>query len=206
MTPPLFRNLFLVTLAALLLGTSASYAQTRWLQTVEVIAPVDDYKVTGVFRDSLIQVMRRGNVEIRREPDASPRSFRAIEDDLFSEGLDFTSANRVFLTYRLEASQRGFTSEIEKIYFIYRPEGFEDVDMPIFYVSGQDPAVRRLILSGGTQMLANEAAFEPFYDQLTFHQLEESTVVSVGGRLIRDPDKATMERERLLTTVRRFMY
>ncbi len=201
-----FRILPLLALAALLFGASASHAQTRWLQTVEVIAPVDDYKVTGVFRDSLIQVMQRGKVELRREPDASVRTYRALEDELYGEGLDFTSANRVFLTYRLEASQRGFTSEIEKIYFIYRPEGFEDVDMPIFYVSGKDPAVRRLILSGGTQMLANEAAFEPFYDQLTFHHLDESTVVSVGGRLIRDPEKAAQERERLLATVRRFIY
>lgn len=206
MTPPVSTNLLLFALVTILFASSPASAQTRWLQTVEVIAPVDDYKVTGVFRDSLIQVLRRGKVDIRREPDAPVRSFRALEDDLFGEGLDFTSANRVFFTYRLEASQRGFTSEIEKIYFIYRPEGFEDVDMPIFYVSGQDPAIRRLILSGGTQMLANEAAFEPFYDQLTFHQLEESTVVSIGGRLIRDPERAAMERERLLATVRRFMY
>lgn len=201
-----FRILPLLAFAALLFGVDSAHAQTRWLQTVEVIAPVDDYNVTGVFRDSLIQVMQRGKVELRREPDTPIRSFRALEDDLFGEGLDFTSANRVFLTYRLQASQRGFTSEIENIYFIYRPEGFDDVDLPIFYVSGKDPAVRRLILSGGTQMLANEAAFEPFYDQLTFHHLEESTVVSVGGRLIRDPEKAVKERERLLATVRRFIY
>lgn len=206
MTPPLFRNLLLFALAVVLFANGTASAQTRWLQTVEVIAPVDDYKVTGVFRDSLIQVIRRGKVELRRQPDAPVWSFRVLEDDLFSEGLDFTSANQVFFTYRLEATQRGFTSEIEKIYFIYRPEGFEEVDMPIFYVDGRDPAVRRLILSGGTQMLANEAAFEPFYDQLTFHQMEESTVVSIGGRLIRDPERASMERERLLATVRRFMY
>ena len=55
-------------------------------------------------------------------------------------------------------------------------------------------------------MVANEAAFEPFYDQLTFHQLENSTVVAIGGRVIRDPDRAAAERERLLATVRRFIY
>lgn len=206
MMPLLSRTLSLLALAALVLGASAAHAQTRWLQTVEVIVPVDDYGVTGAFRDSLMQVMRRGKAELRREPGAPVVSFRALEDALLGEGLDFTSANQVFLTYRLEASQRGFRSEIEKIYFIYRPEGLDEVDLPIFYLNGQDPAVRRVILSGGTQMLANEAAFEPFYDQLTFHQLEESTVISVGGRLIRDPEKADMERERLLATVRRFMY
>lgn len=205
MTPHVSK-LFLLTLALALFGTSAAHAQARWLQTVEVIAPVDDYKVTGVFRDSLVQVLQRGRVELHREPDTPAISFRTLEEDLLGEGLDFTSANKVFLTYRLEASQRGFVSELEKIYFIYRPDGYEDVDLPIFYVDGRDPAVRRLIMSGGTQMLANEAAFEPFYDQLTFHQLEESTVVSVGGRVIRDPEKAAVERERLLATVRRFMY
>lgn len=133
-------------------------------------------------------------------------SFRTLEDDLFSEGLDFSSANRVFLTYKLQADQRGFRSEIQDIYFIYRPEGYEDVDTPIFYVRGDEPAVRRMILSGGTQMLTNEAAFEPFYDQLLFHKLEESTVVAVGGRVIRDPERAEAERERLLATVRRFTY
>lgn len=201
------RLLSLVVLGTLLwAGAPDVHAQARWLQTVQVIVPVDDFSVTGVFRDSLTQVIQRGGATLRREPDSVPISFRALEDGLFEEGLDFTSANRVFLTYRLEASQRGFRSEIQDIYFIYRPEGFDDVDLPIFYVDGNDPAVRRLILSGGTQMFANEAAFEPFYDQLAFHQLENSTVVAISGRVIRDPERAAAERERLLATVRRFMY
>lgn len=195
----------LVLGAALCLGAAGAHAQARWLQTVQVIAPVDELGITGVFRDSLIQVVQRG-AAVRREPDGSVASFRTLEDDLFSEGLDFSSANRVFLTYKLQADQRGFRSEIQDIYFIYRPEGYEDVDTPIFYVRGDEPAVRRMILSGGTQMLTNEAAFEPFYDQLLFHKLEESTVVAVGGRVIRDPERAEAERERLLATVRRFTY
>lgn len=185
---------------------STAQAQTRWLQTVQVITPVDDFNVTGAFRDSLIQVAARGQATLRREPDSPVKSYRSLEDDLFSEGLDYTSANQVFITYKLEASQRGFTSEIVDVHFIYRPEGFEDVDLPIFYVLGDDPGVRRMIRSGGTQMFANEAAFEPFYDQLTFHQLENSTVVAIGGRVIRDPERAQAERERLLATVRRFTY
>lgn len=206
--PPamLSRALSLLALGALLWTVPEAHAQARWLQTVQVIVPVDDFSATGVFRDSLTQVIQRGGVTLRREPDGVPVSFRALEDGLFEEGLDFTSANQAFLTYKLEASQRGFRSEIQDIYFIYRPEGFDDVDLPIFYVKGDDPAVRRLILSGGTQMLTNEAAFEPFYDQLAFHQLENSTVVAISGRVIRDPERAAAERERLLATVRRFMY
>ena len=198
----------LFSLATLLFfaGVTTTQAQTRWLQTVQVIAPVDDFNVVGVFRDSLIQTMQRGKVKLQREPDTDEVAFRSLEDDLFAEGLDFTSANRVFITYRLQASQRGFESEIQEIYFIYRPEGYEDVDLPIFRVDGRDPAVRRVIVSGGTQMFENEAAFEPFYDQLAFHQLEGGTVVSIGGRVIRDPERAAKERERLLATVQRFIY
>ena len=197
--------LLLLLLGFLCVAVPEAHAQARWLQTVQVIAPVDDFGVTGVFRDSLTQVIQRG-APVQREPDGPALSFRRLEDALFSDGLDFTSANRVFITYRLEASQRGFRSEIQDVYFIYRPEGYEDVDTPIFYVRGDDPAVRRMILSGGTQSLTNEAAFEPFYDQLMFHKLGESTVVTVGGRVIRDPERAAAERERLLDTVRRFMY
>lgn len=199
------RLLPLLALGASLLVPEAAHAQARWLQTVQVIAPVDEYGVTGAFRDSLTQAVRRG-AAARREPDGSALSYRALEDALFRDGLDFSSANRVFITYRLEASQRGFRSEIEDVYFIYRPEGYDDVDLPVFYVRGDEPAVRRMIVSGGTQMFANEAAFEPFYDQLLFHKLEDSAVVAVGGRVIRDPERAEAERERLLATVRRFTY
>ena len=197
---------FLAALCFLIGAAHSAQAQTRWLQTVQVIAPVDDYNVAGIFRDSLVQAIQRGGITLRREPGEREMSFRALEDDLFSEGLDYTSANQVFITYKLEASQRGFQSQIQDIYFIYRPEGFEDVDLPILHVDGREPAVRRVIVSGGTQMFENEAAFEPFYDQLAFHQLENSTVVAIGGRVIRDPERQTKERERLLATVQRFIY
>lgn len=196
----------LVALLFLVGAAGTAHAQTRWLQTVQVIAPVDDFNVAGVFRDSLMQAVQRGQITLRREPDGQEMGFRALEDELFSEGLDYTSANQVFVTYKLEASQRGFQSQIQDIYFIYRPEGFEDVDLPILHVDGRDPAVRRVIVSGGTQMFENEAAFEPFYDQLSFHQLEDATVVAIGGRVIRDPERQVKERERLLATVQRFIY
>src|SRR5690606_29821552 len=48
-------------LLLVLLGLAAAPAdaQTRWLQTVEVIAPVDEYSATGVLLDSLVQPARR---------------------------------------------------------------------------------------------------------------------------------------------------
>jgi hypothetical protein len=195
-------------LLLVLLGLAAAPAdaQTRWLQTVEVIAPVDAYSATGVLLDSLVQAARRGHITVRREPDGAAMAFSALEDRLLDEGLDFTSANRVFLAYRLEATQRGFTSQIESFYFIYRPDGDEGLDLPILYIEGGQPAVEEMLMSGGTRLETNEAAVEPFYDQVTFHQLQDAAVVSVGGRVIRDPAQAQAERQRLLATVRRFIY
>lgn len=199
-------RLLLGLLALLALAPSAATAQTRWLQTVQVIAPVDEYRVTGALLDSLLQVVPRSGVTLRREPEEAARSFRALEDELLREGYDFTSANRVFISYRLEATQRGFVSEIEDLFFIYRPEGYEDIDVPILHLDAREAPVRRVLVSGGTRQAQNQAAFEPFFDQLRFHQIAEASVVSVGGRVIRDEQEARAEKERLLATIRRFVY
>lgn len=201
----MLRPLFGLLLAAIALAPAAS-AQTRWLQTVQVIAPVDEYRVTGALLDSLVHAAERGGVTVKREPEDAARSFRALEDDLLREGYDFSSANRVFISYRLEATQRGFVSEIQDLHFIYRPEGYEDIDVPILYLDAREAPVRRVLVSGGTRQLQNQAAFEPFYDQLLFHQLADASVVSVGGRVVRDPQEARAEKERLLATIRRFLY
>lgn len=193
-------------LAAAVPASAPASAQTRWLQNVEVIAPVDEHRATGVLLDSLVQVAERSHLTVRREPDGAAMSFSSLEDQLLDQGLDFTSANRVFLKYRLEATQRGFTSDIQSFYFIYRPEGGEGLDLPILYLDGHDPAIQQLLLNGGTTLETNEAAMEPFYDQVTFYSLEDAAVVQVGGRVIRDPAQGLAERQRILATVRRFMY
>ena len=193
----------------LLLGLGAALpaaAQTRWLQTVEVIAPVDERRPTGVLLDSLVRVAERGRVTVRREPDGANMTFRALENQILNEGLDFTSANAVFLNHRLEATQRGFTSEIKSFYFIYRPDGYEGLDVPILYVDGNDPAIEALLRNGGMRLETNEAAMEPFSEQVTFHRLRDASVVSVGGRVIRDEAQAQAERRRLLATVQQFIY
>jgi hypothetical protein len=198
--------LLLLGLAAGLAAAAPAAAQTRWLQTVEVIAPVDEHRPTGALLDSLVQVAERGRVPVRREPDGADQSFAALEDQLLNDGLDFTSANRVFLNYRLEATQRGFTSEIESFFFIYRPDGADGLDIPILYVDGHDPAVAELLMNGGMRLETNEAAMEPFYEQVTFHRLRDATVVAVGGRVIRDEARAEAERRRLLAAVQQFIY
>lgn len=200
----------LLAVAVLLLSglaaTPGADAQTRWLQTVQVVTPVSEYGSMPVLMDSLVNLARRGEIEVRREPGGAPIGFRSLESNILNSGLDFTSANQVFVTYKMEGTQRGFSSTIEDFYFIYRPEGYEDVDTPILYVDATQPKVRHVINNGGTQLLENEAAFEPFSEQISFAQLDDSAVVTVGGRVIRDPERGRAERMRVLSTIRRFMY
>ena len=182
-------------------------AQSRWLQNVEFITPVKDEFVTRALLDTLFDVIQREPVALRRTPeDGDTLSYYDLENALSSTGLDFTSASHLFIGYRLEANQRRFQSHITHFFFIYRPEEVDAVDIPIFYLDAEQPAIRRILQYSGTPLPFNEAGLQPFREQLVFHKLPESTIVRVSGRVIRDPAKAAAEMERLLTTIRRFMF
>lgn len=204
------RKLFSASLLILTLGVVPSLevaAQSRWLQTVEIITPVTVEDVTAALLDSLVDAVDRRAVLVRRAPDDTTRQ-RAMQlaDHLYDEGLDFSSANRVFITYRFEANQRRFKSDILSLYFIYRPEEFEDTDVPIAYFDATNPVVRNVLVGKGTRLETNEAVFEPFWDKLQFHQLEQGLVTSVGGRVVRDETAALTERTRLVGIIRQFLY
>ncbi len=192
---------------AILALAPAAEAQSRWQQTVQAITPVRAEHITGALLDSLIAVSERGSVVLRRSPeDDTDRSILELEDLLYEEGLDITSANQMFVTYRYEADQRSFKTDILELYFIYRPVDYEDVDTPIAVVDATQPLVRNMLVSNGTALAANEAVFEPFWDQLRLHQLEEGTVVKVGTKIIRDEQEAAAEKDKLLKIIRRFLY
>ncbi|MDX1429395.1 MAG: hypothetical protein R3282_03860 [Rhodothermales bacterium] len=182
-------------------------AQSRWLQTVQVMAPVQGQDIAAALLDSLVDVVDRRGVLIGRTPDDSTR-YRIVdlEDQLFDAGLDFSSANKMFITYRFEANQRRFKSDIIDLYFIYRPEEYEDADIPIAYFDASDPIIRNTLVGKGTRLETNEAVFEPFWDKLQFYQLENALVTSVGGRVIRDEQRAESERVRLVGIIRQFLY
>ncbi len=203
----------LAALAALFV-TAAHAPQTaqaqspQWRQTVEVITPVKEDDVTGALLDTLMHVAQRNSLELLRSPDAeSKTSFGALEEELLNQGVDFTSANQMFITYRFEADRRGLETTITDLYFIYRPaDATGDTDIPIFKLDATDPVIRKTLVESGMQKRTNEVAFEPFHDQLLFHNLPESQLVALGGDVIRDPDEAEKERQRVLRTVRRFLY
>ncbi len=182
-------------------------AQTRWLQNVELIAPVHEQHVTRALLDTLTYLIQDYEIALKRSPeDTDTLSYTALENALWDKGLDFTSATHLFIGYRLEANQRRFKSEITHLFFIFRPPEIDGLDEPIFYLDATQPAIQRVLNNSGTASRVNEAAIIPFREQLTFHKLPESLVVSIGGRVIRDSTEAAAEKKRLLTTIRRFVF
>ncbi len=196
-----------VVLLAAGLGAGGVHAQARWLQTVELLTPVKDDYVTGALLDTLAAALEHTPEKLKRTPaNGEALTYEALESALLSDGIDFTSATHLFIGYRLEANQRRFTSDITHFYFIYRPQEIDGIDIPILYLDGSDPVLRDVLTNSGTPLRYNEAALQPFGEQLTFHKLPEGTVVSVGGRVIRDPAEAAAEKQRLLETIRRFLF
>jgi hypothetical protein len=195
------------TLAVACYSAEFASGQSRWLQTVEIITPVTSDDISVALLDSLVDSADRREVMIRRAPDDTARFTVAdLADRLYSDGLDFSSANQVFITYRFEANQRRFKSDILSLYFIYRPEDFEDTDVPIAFFDATHPVVRNVLVGKGTRLETNEAVFEPFWDKLQFHQLDESMVTSIGGRVVRSEELALSERTRIVGIIRQFLY
>lgn len=194
-----------LVLSAVFVGSLTG--QSRWQQTVQAITPVVQGEITGALLDSLVQVAGRRDVPMRRSPDdQSEHSVTELSDLLLDEGLDVTSANQVFITYKYEADPRSFSSEITELYFIYRPEEYEDTDTPIAIVDATHPVVRNMLVANGTRLESNEAVFEPFWDQLRLHQLEHGTIVKVGSKILRDEADAAREKQRILKIIQRFLY
>ncbi len=193
----------------------AAQAQARWLQNVQIIAPVEGNEATGALLDTLAAALDRGEpLPLYRTPEKEGRvSYSELSDNLLNEGLDLTSANRVFITYRFEADRQGFTETIEDLFFIYRPQAMEGTDIPVFYVDASDPAVKEMFRESGMTLRINEASFNPFREQLQFSSLigqyantTPQMIVLVGDQVIRDQDMARSEMRRLLATLRRFSY
>lgn len=174
---------------------------------MQAITPVRSGEITGALLDTLVQVAYRNELEFKRsiEHDTAVPILQ-LEDELLNEGLDVTSANQVFITYRYEANQRRFKSNILQLNFIYRPEEYDDADTPIMVIDATHPIIRNVLTSNGTTLDENEAVFEPFWDQLRLHQLDDSSVVQVGNRVVREEEVALAEKERIVGIIRRFLY
>ena len=199
------------TLAAFLLVALyavPAQAQSRWLRTVEVVTPVSQEEITGALLDTLVTVVQKNDIPVKRSPeDEAETTLEALDNRILDEGLDYSSATHVFITYQYEATQLGLDTDILSMYFIFRPDQANENDIPILYLNTTHPSIRNALISNGTQLRVNEAAFLPFWDQLMLNKLPNgSQIVAVGGEIIRDPEEAETEKVQLLNTIRKFMY
>lgn len=195
-------------LALVFFGFSQStQAQARWLQTAQVLTPIQDGDITQVLLDSLASRLPQEAMALKQSPEEEKTlTYAELEERLLDEGLDLTSANQVFISYRFSADQQGLRTEITELYFIYRPEYGDDVDIPVLALNAQDPIIQRLLTTGGVQLANNQANIKPFRDELAFHQLRDGTLASLGNRVLRDEAEASDAKRELLTTMRRFLY
>jgi hypothetical protein len=199
-----------VLLAAMIsLGApQAAQAQTEWQQTFQVITPIQEESAVSALRDSVVDIALRENLSLRRSPDdESPRPVSEIEQELLDQGLDFTSANRLFIRYNFRAKGGDLHRSIEELHFIYRPQGAQGQDLSIMSADvSKVPSIADLLANSGMTLRTNEASFSPFREQLMFHKLPSSQLVALGGNVIRDAEDAEAERQRLLRAVQRFLY
>jgi len=202
----------IATLAvALLLFILPRDAQAqRWLQTTQVIAPVEADTPTRALLDTLVNVIDRSDsLMVKRSPeDATRMPVRELENMLLDqEGVGLSSANNVFIDYRFEVNRDGFRERVTELFFIFRPPGTGEEDIPIMYLSGNDDWVADVLLNKGTTLVSNEAALRPFGDQIAFAKIvrQRSTrIVEIGDRTVRDGFEA--KKSQLVDKIMRLTY
>lgn len=204
----LWMSVLAVSLSCAALTPPTSHAQAAWRQTVQVIAPVETEAVTGTLLDTLATALEQQDAPVRKSPDAPVTTFGAVQRDLAQEGLDVTSATHVFITYHFRMTSAGTRYKIQDLYFIFRPPGAGDTDIPVLYVDLTEPETyERILVESGTTFPYNEAAFLQFRDQVSFHTLRDMIrVVQVGEHIIRNPKLAAAEKQRILTITTQFTY
>lgn len=184
------------------------HAQAAWRQTVQVVAPVETEKVTGILLDTLATAIEKQAMPVQKEPDGPVVTYSALQRQLSEDGLDVTSATHVFITYHFRMTSAGTRYKILDLHFIFRPPTADGTDIPILYVDLTDPDVyERFLVEGGTTLPYNEAAFLQFREKMSFHSLRDDVrVVQVGDHIIRDEKLAAAEKQRILTITTRFTY
>lgn len=208
-----FRRFAGVLLLALTIGLVAgprdAHAQ-RWLQTTQVVAPVEAESATRALLDTLVNVIDRSDsLMVKRSPEAATRMpAEELRNTLIdTEGIGLASANKVFIDYRFEVNRDGFEERVTELFFIYRPVGAGEEDIPIMHLSVTDDWVQDVLQNKGTTLVTNEAALKPFGDQIAFAKItrtQDVQVVKVGNRTVREGFR-TKERN-LIDRITRLSY
>jgi len=181
----------------------------RWLQTTQVIAPVEMDEPTQALLDTLVNVIDQSDsLMVKRSPDSATRiPVSELENELLNSGIGLTSANNVFIDYRFEVNRDGFEESITELFFIFRPPGTGEEDIPIMYLSANDDWVRDVLRNKGTVLVTNEAALRPFGDQIAFAKIvrqRDARIVEIGDRTVRDGFDA--KKRQLVEKITRLTY
>ena len=204
-----FRKIIgLVSVCLFLFAPTSADAQ-RWLQTAQLIVPVEADSPPQALLDTLVQVMgRKDSAMVRRSADSStPMSLKDLENKLISdEGIGLRNANHVFLDYKFMIGNRGYEESIEAFQFLYRAgEGQEDIQM--LYVEADKPWVQKVLRNKGTTLRTNQAALKTFSDQLSFARMQDNDgaqVVEIAGKAVRTGYKA--KKKKLVEKITRLTY
>lgn len=181
-----------LALAFLLLAGPQDAQAQRWLQTTQLIAPVQSESATRALLDTLINVIDRSDsLMVRRAPDQGGRIMVSeLRDNLLDDaGIGLSSANFVFIDYRFEVNRDGFEEKVTDLYFIFRPAGGNEEDIPIMYLNAKDDWVSNVLRNKGTTLVTNEAALKPFGDQIAFAKIvreRDAQIVEIGDRKVRE--------------------
>jgi hypothetical protein len=197
-------------LAALLLTPQQAQAQ-RWLQTTQVIAPIQSESATRALLDTLINVIeRKDSLMVRRSPEESQQMVVSdLQDQLLDNaGIGLSSANQVFIDYRFAVNRDGFEERITALHFIFRPAGGSEEDIAIMYLDvDREKWVNEVLQSKGTTLVTNEAALKPFREQLAFARIvrdTEAQIVEIGDRKVREGFEA--KKRQLVDKITRLTY
>lgn len=181
----------------------------RWLQTTQVIAPVEMNSPTRALLDTLVSVIDRSDsLMVKRSPDTTTRiPVSELENELLNSGIGLTSANNVFIDYRFEVNRDGFEESITELFFIFRPPGTGEEDIPVMHLSANDDWVRDVLRNKGTTLVSNEAALRPFGDQISFAKIvreRDARIVEIGDRTVREGFDA--KKRQLVDKITRLTY
>jgi hypothetical protein len=199
-------SLSLLAFALLAMTPSDATAQ-RWLQTTQLLSPIETDGPARALLDTLVQVMeRKEEIQIKRSRDDSePMSLSELREELIDEGFGLTSANNVFIDYRFEIRNRGFEESIESMQFVYRSPGGAEEDIQMMYVDTSKPWVKNILRNKGTTLTTNEAALRTFSDQLAFARMvQDGQIVEIAGETVREGFEA--KKRQLVQKIQRLTY
>lgn len=201
-------SILVLAVCGLLLVTPEESRGQQWLQTSQLIVPIETQSPTRVLLDTLVQVIQRSDtVHVQRTPNSSEElSISELRDQLISgPGLGLTSANNVFIDYRFEIENRGFEQSITSLQFVYRAPGGAEEDIQMLYVDATQPWVRNVLNNKGVSLTTNEAALITFSDQLGFERMvQDGKIVEIAGQTVREGFET--KKRKLVQKVQRLTY